>query len=71
MPDETPGDVNSKEELHLGLKESERVARLRRACEAWTAAFFALRGSGQERSAPTTAERGTRSPVARILSGPR
>jgi hypothetical protein len=56
MPDETPGDVRSKEELYRQLKESERVARLRNACDAWTAAFFASRGSGHEHTAPTTAD---------------
>jgi hypothetical protein len=55
MPDETPSDVRSKEELYRQLKESERVARLRNACDAWTAAFFTPRGPGQERAAPTTA----------------
>jgi hypothetical protein len=56
MPDETPGDVHSKEELYRGLIEREgAVSRLRNACDAWTAAFFAPRGSGQERIAPTTA----------------
>jgi hypothetical protein len=56
MPDETPGDVHSKEELYRQLKESERAARLRNACDAWTAAFFSPRGSGRERAAPTTAD---------------
>jgi hypothetical protein len=56
MPDETPGDVRSKEELYRQVKESERVARLRNACDAWTAAFFAPRGTGQNRTAPTTSD---------------
>jgi hypothetical protein len=57
MPDETPGDVRSKEELYRALIESEgAVSRLRRACDAWTAAFFARRGPGQERTTPTTAD---------------
>jgi hypothetical protein len=56
MPDETPGDVRSKEELYGQLKESERVARLRNACDAWTAVFFSPRGAGQVRTAPTTAD---------------
>jgi len=56
MPDETPGDVRSKEELYGQLKESDRVARLRHACDAWTAAFFAAHRPGQERTAPTTAD---------------
>jgi hypothetical protein len=56
MPDATPSDVRSKEELYRQLKESERVARLRRACDGWTAAFFAQRGAGQKRTVPTTAD---------------
>jgi len=56
MPDATPSDVRSKEELYRHLKESQRVVRLRNACDAWTAAFFAPRGAGQERTAPTTAD---------------
>jgi hypothetical protein len=57
MPDETPGDVRSKGELYRELVEGNTaVARLRRACDAWTAAFFASRAAGQERIAPTTAD---------------
>jgi N-6 DNA Methylase len=56
MPDETPGDVRSKEQLYRQLKDGERVARLGNASDAWTAAFFAPRGLGQERTAPTTAD---------------
>ena len=57
MPDETPGDVRSKGELYGALIEGKgAVSRLRRACDAWTAAFFAPRGCGNERIAPTTAD---------------
>ena len=63
MPDETPSDVRSKEELYRQLKESERVARLRNACDAWIGAFFAPRGLAQQRTAPTTAD------VWKALSG--
>ena len=56
MPEERAGDVRSKEELYRRLKEGERVARLRNACNAWTAAFFAARGPGQQRTASTTAD---------------
>jgi hypothetical protein len=56
MPDETVADVCSKEELYRALTEGETAARLRRACNAWTAAFFASRAAGQERTAPTTVD---------------
>ena len=57
MPDETPGDVHSKEEVYRGLIEGEgAVSRLRNACDAWTASFFAPRAAGQERGVPTTAD---------------
>jgi hypothetical protein len=56
MPDETTEDVRRKEELHRKLKDSEQIARLRRACDVWTASFFAPRGTGNERTAPTTAD---------------
>jgi hypothetical protein len=56
MPDETAADVRSKEAAYRALIEGETATRLRTACDAWTAAFFASRASGQERTAPTTAD---------------
>jgi hypothetical protein len=57
MPDETPRDVHSKAELYRELIEGAgAVTRLRHASDAWTAAFFASRGVGHERTAPTTAD---------------
>jgi hypothetical protein len=57
MPDETPDDVHSKAELYRELVEgASAVSRLRRACDAWTAAFFSSRGPGQVRAPPTTAD---------------
>jgi hypothetical protein len=51
MPDETPDDVHSKAELFRELIEgASAVSRLRRACDAWTAAFFS-------RAAPAKSER--------------
>jgi Eco57I restriction-modification methylase len=49
--------VRRKAEAYRALIENDpTLIRLRRACNAWTAAFFASRGSGQERTAPTTAD---------------
>jgi hypothetical protein len=57
MPDQTPSDVRSKAGLYRELIEGEGAASgLRRACDAWTAAFFASRATGHERAAPTTAD---------------
>jgi hypothetical protein len=57
IPDETLGEVRSKEELYRSLVEGKgAVSGLRCACNAWTAAFFAPRGRAQERTLPTTAD---------------
>jgi hypothetical protein len=55
MPDETPEDVHSKAELYRELTEGDgAISRLRRACSAWTSAFFDPRGPNDTRSTPTT-----------------
>src|SRR5271169_3524115 len=57
MPDGTPEEVQRKSERYRALAEDDpRSRRLRRACDAWTAAFFASRGPDQARTTPTTAD---------------
>jgi hypothetical protein len=56
MPDGMTEDVRAKERAYRALIESEAAGRYRRACDAWTAAFFASRAAGTERLAPTTAD---------------
>jgi hypothetical protein len=57
MPDGTPHEVRRKAEAYRALTDSDPTAiKLHRACDAWTAAFFASRAAGQERTAPTTAD---------------
>ncbi|MBV8739438.1 MAG: SAM-dependent DNA methyltransferase [Alphaproteobacteria bacterium] len=57
MPDGSPNDVRRKAEAYRVLTETDPTAtRLRHACDAWTTAFFAPRGNGRARTAPTTAD---------------
>jgi hypothetical protein len=56
MPDGAPDDVRRKNEAYRGLIAGNPLARLRRACDVWTAAFYAPRVAGQARSAPTTSD---------------
>jgi hypothetical protein len=57
MPDGTPDEVSHKTEAYRTLTENDPTSiKLRHACDAWTAAFFAPRSSGQARSALTSAD---------------
>jgi hypothetical protein len=56
MPDGTPDEVQRKSARYRTLDDDPRSQRLRRACDAWTAAFFSSRGPGGARTAPTTAD---------------
>jgi hypothetical protein len=57
MPDGTPDQVQRKSTRYRALAEDDpRSRRFRRACDAWTAAFFASRDPDQARTVPTTAD---------------
>ena len=57
MPDSTSDEVRHKAGVYRALTESNPTCvKLRHACDAWTAAFFASRTAGQTRTRPTTAD---------------
>jgi N-6 DNA Methylase len=57
MPEGTPEEVRHKAEAYRALIENDAITiRLRQACDAWTAAFFASCATGQTRTALTTAD---------------
>ena len=57
MPDATPEEVQQKAARYQALIDRDPSRqKLHQACDAWTAAFFASRGVGLTRSAPTTVD---------------